>query len=130
MKKSMTLLFLILGVILNAQTLTVKSPDNRIEVTISNYDKLIYSVSYNGRVIINPSQLGFEFKDKLAMTGNFITVDQSVKNFNETWIPVVKSKYAEIVNNYNELQLTVKEKSGLIRFSLWQRFNPSGTSLI
>lgn len=49
------------------------------------------------------------------MTGNYTVVDQSVKSFNETWIPVVKSKHAEIVNNYNETQLVLKEKSGMMR---------------
>jgi alpha-glucosidase len=115
MKISLALLFLILSVISNGQILTVKSPDGKINVTITNNDILGYSVSYNGRAIINPSRLGFEFKDELAMTGNFTCVDQSVKSFNETWVPVVKSKHAEIVNYYNELQLTLKEKSDPMR---------------
>ena len=115
MKKSLVLLLLFLNVNANAQILTVKSPDGKIDVTITNNDNLTYSVSCNGRAIINPSCLGFEFKDELAMTGNFNIVDQSVKNFNESWIPVVKSKHAEIANNYNELQVTLKEKSGLMR---------------
>ena len=34
---------------------------------------------------VPPPQLGFESKDKLPMTGNFINADQSVKSFNETW---------------------------------------------
>lgn len=33
---------------------------------------------------------------------------QSVKNFNETRMPVVKSKHAEIANSYNELLLKLK----------------------
>jgi alpha-glucosidase len=115
MKKSIIILAIFLGVIVNAQTVTIKSPDNKIEITISNNDKLIYSVSYNGRAIMNPSQLGFEFKDELPMTGNFTIADQSVKNFSETWIPVVKSKHSEIVNDYNEMQITLKEKSGPMR---------------
>ena len=115
MKKSLVLLLLFLNVNVNSQILTVKSPDGKIDVTITNNDNLTYSVSYNGRAIINPSCLGFEFKDELAMTGNFNIVDQSVKNFNESWVPVVKSKHAEIANNYNELQVTLKEKSGLMR---------------
>jgi alpha-glucosidase len=115
MKKSITIFAIFLGVIVNAQTVTIKSPDNKIEITISNNDKLIYSVSYNGRAIMNPSQLGFEFKDELPMTGNFTIADQSVKNFSETWIPVVKSKHSEIVNDYNEMQITLKEKSGPMR---------------
>ncbi len=115
MKKSILLLLILIGAITNAQNITVKSPDSKITVTISNDEKLIYSVTYNGRNIVNPSQLGFDFKDEPSMTGNFTIIDQSVKNFNETWIPVVKSKHAEIVNNYNELQLILKEKSGPMR---------------
>jgi alpha-glucosidase len=115
MKKSILFLLTLSGIIVNAQNVIVKSPDDKIVVTISNNEKLTYSVSYNGRTIINPSQLGFEFKDELVMTGDFSIVDQSVKNFNETWIPVVKSKHSEIENNYNELQLTLREKSGAMR---------------
>jgi alpha-glucosidase len=109
------LLLIIFTANISAQIITVKSPDDKIVVTINNNEKLIYSVSYNGKTIINPSQLGFEFKDELAMTGDFFIVDQSVKNYNETWIPIVKSKHAEISNNYNELQLTLREKSGAMR---------------
>ena len=115
MKKSILILFILIGAIANSQTISVRSPDNKIEVTIANYEKLIYSVSYDGRDIINPSRLGFEFKDELAMIGDFTIIDQSVKNFKESWIPVVKSKHAEILNSYNELHLILKEKSGPMR---------------
>ena len=115
MKKSVLMVLIFIGAIANSQNIIVKSPDSKIVVTISNNEKLIYSVTYNGRNIVNPSQLGFEFKDELSMTGNFTIVDQSVKNLNETWAPVIKSKHAEIVNNYNELLLVLKEKSDLMR---------------
>ncbi len=100
---------------LNAQTLVLKSPDNNIVVTINNGEKLSYSVTFMNRNIISTSQLGFELKDEPAMTGNFNVFDQSIKNFNEKWIPVVKSKHAEVRNNYNELLMTLKEKSGYMR---------------
>jgi alpha-glucosidase len=114
-KQCLIPLLAIIGIITNAQNITVKSPDNNIVVTVSNDEKLSYSVTYQGRSIINPSQLGFEFKDEPAMTGSFIIMDQSIKNISETWIPVVKSKHAEIVNHYNELQLSLKEKSDQMR---------------
>jgi alpha-glucosidase len=65
--------------------------------------------------VVNTSPMGFEFKDEPVMSGNFAILDQSQKSFNENWIPVVKSKHAQIVNNYNELQLILKEKSGPMR---------------
>jgi alpha-glucosidase len=129
MKKSILLLLIFSCVITNSQIIKVKSPDNKIEVTITNSDKLLYSVSYNGRPIINPSPLGFELKDELPMTGDFTVVNQSVKDYNETWIPVVKSKHAEIINSYNELQLIMKEKSGTMRqMELFVRAYNDGTA--
>lgn len=115
MKKSVLMLFIIACAFVNAQTITVKSPDNKIEVTISNNEKLTYSVTFNGKIIIKPSQLGFEFKDEPVMEADFSVVDHSVRNINETWVPVVKSKHAEILNSCNELQLSLKEKSGAMR---------------
>jgi|WetSurMetagenome_2_1015567.scaffolds.fasta_scaffold11355_3 alpha-glucosidase len=103
------------GSTIQAQDISVKSPDDNIILTISNSDKLTYSLTFHGKKIINPSLLGFELKDELEMTGNFIFIDQSVKSFNETWIPVVKSKHSEITNHYNELQLSLKEKSDPMR---------------
>jgi alpha-glucosidase len=118
MKTIKAILFLsvsLFAIAASSQTISVESPGKNIVVTLTNSDKLSYSVTFNGRTIINPSALGFEFRDEPPMTGNFNIPDQSVKNFNETWIPVIKSKHSEITNNYNELQLTLEEKSGLMR---------------
>jgi alpha-glucosidase len=98
-----------------AQSFSVKSPDEKIAMTIDNSEKLSYSITFKDRSVVNSSPLGFEFRDEPAMTGNFAVLDQTVKNFNETWIPVVKSKHDKIINNYTELQLSLKEKGGLMR---------------
>jgi len=111
----MLLFFIMSAAIANAQTIELKSPDDKIIVRVTNNEKLTYSVSYNGKIIINPSELGFEFKDEPPMTGNFSVIDQTIKNINETWIPVVKSKHAEILNYYNELILFLIEKSDPMR---------------
>jgi alpha-glucosidase len=103
------------GIISIAQDFPVKSPDNNIVVTVNNGEKLNYSVIFNGRTILNQSQMGFEFKDEEPMTGNFSVIDQKSINVNETWTPVVKSKHAEIVNNYNELHLYLKENAAPMR---------------
>jgi alpha-glucosidase len=114
-KRFLLAAFIITGITAEGQNITVKSPDSKISVAISNADKLTYSVDWSGRGIINPSQLGFELKDEEPMSGNFTVLDQSVNSFNETWFPVVRSKHAEIVNHYNELKLLLKEKAGPMR---------------
>jgi alpha-glucosidase len=115
MKKTIFFLCTLLSGSIAAQELIVKSPDQKIEVTVSNSEKLIYSVHFKGNPIINPSVVGFEFKDEPAMTGNFIIADQSVNSHKETWIPVIKSKHSEIHNDYNEMHLRLKERAGDMR---------------
>ena len=116
MKKYLLLLFAAMGLIAaNAQRISVKSPDNNIIITVLNNESLSYTITYKGQNIVNPSALGFELKDESPMNANFNLVSQSLKSFNETWTPVVKSKHAKIINHYNELQLILKEKSGPMR---------------
>ncbi len=114
MKKFLSLVIILLsGLIIHthAQTFTVSSPDKNLVFIINNNQSLEYSVTFRNNPVINTSSLGFEFVDESPLTGNFAVLDQSVKSVNETWIPVVKSKHAEVINNYNELTLLLKEKS-------------------
>ena len=108
-KIHLTTLILFLSVFSYAQTYVVSSPDNRVVVKISNTDKLNYSVLFNNNQIITESQLGFEFKKELPLNGGFIVTDYQKREINELWNPVVRSKHAEIVNNYNESLLSFKE---------------------
>ena len=119
MKQLKTLFLLCLAIASSllsySQSLSISSPDKTIAVTIDNSEKVSYSVKYNDRVIVNPSQLGFEFLGEPAMSGDFAIIGQKTETINETWQPVVKSKHAQVLNNCTELQLTLKEKSGLMR---------------
>jgi alpha-glucosidase len=114
-KSLLSLLLTIYGLTAYCQEFIVKSPDNNIVVKVSNSEKLVYSVIFRGRAIIAPSQLGFEFKDEPALMTSFSIIEHSDRNINETWVPVVKSKHAGILNSCNELQLTLKENSGPMR---------------
>jgi len=103
------------GVALYSQGFIVKSPDEKIVITIDNGGILTYAVTYNGKSVVNKSNLGFELSDEPLMVGNFSVIASSRKTANDTWIPVVKSKHSEIIDNYNELELSLKEKSDPMR---------------
>lgn len=109
------LLLILINLAANSQDFSVASPDKNISVNITNGEILNYSVVFKGREIIGPSIMGFEFKDEPVMNGNFNVAGQKTNSVSETWKPVVKSKHAEVLNNYNELHLFLKEKSGLMR---------------
>jgi len=117
--KTIIRLFILLitvgGFSLNAQIYTVNSPDEKIVVTLDNGEILKYAVTFQGKAVVNNSQMGFELKDEPLMVGNFAVLNNTIKRTNETWIPVVKSKHAEIADNYNELEITLREKADPMR---------------
>ncbi len=98
-----------------AQNFEVNSPDGNIKLQIANREQLMWAATFQNRVVINPSAMGFEFRNEPAMNGNFEVVDQKIRSVNETWKPVVKSKHAVISDQFNELHLFLKEKSDLKR---------------
>ena len=105
------ILLVSLAPLLKSQSLTLTSPDRNLTLQITNNQKLEYSVKFKDRIIVNPSMLGFEFRDEPSLIGNFTVIDSKTGTIDETWIPVVKSKHAEVRNNYNELKIFLKEKS-------------------
>jgi alpha-glucosidase len=114
MKRSILIALILAGGLVrfaSGQSFTVTSPGNRLVFVLNNKQDLDYSVKFGDKVVINPSKFGFEFKDEKPMTGNFAVLDHQTISENENWVPVVKSKHAEIRNNYNELTLKLKEKS-------------------
>jgi alpha-glucosidase len=110
-----SLLFIAAAIVVKAETFQVASPDKMIIVSVNNNNGLSYSVTFKGREIIRESGLGFEFKGEPAMDKGFSVVEKKENAINETWKPVVKSKHAVVLNNYNELRLSLKEKDGLMR---------------
>lgn len=98
-----------------SQAFEVKSPDGKIAVYVNNNEILSYSVSFNGKEVVNPSDLGFEFLDEPPMKGNFEVSARNTNTIRESWVPVVKSKHAVVENHHNELHLTLKEKAAPMR---------------
>ncbi|MEI7522974.1 MAG: glycoside hydrolase family 97 protein [Mariniphaga sp.] len=108
-------LLLLISPYCHSQNYQVSSPDKNIEVRINNGDKISYTISFNRKEVISESTLGFEFKNEPAMFQQFVVMDTHEQTLNETWKPVVKSKHSVIRNNFNELRLLFREKSGWMR---------------
>ncbi len=107
------LIFSVSGI--SAQEAKVISPNQTLSFIIHNEDVLSYSVFFNKKKVINNSAMGFSFKDEPDMKGDFLILDQNSKSIHDSWSPVVPSKHALVDDNYNELHLLLKEKSGLER---------------
>ena len=71
----------------------------------------VYSLKYKNREVIKPSRLGLELKpDSASLLKGFSITDTKITSFDESWNPVwgeVKS----IRNHYNELAITLNQKT-------------------
>lgn len=84
---------------------TVNSPNNRLLVNVETGINTTYSVSFNGKVILNPSPISMTF-DNGMIIGRNMKVNK-VEHFskNDVLTPVVRQKSDQIVDHYNEMVL-------------------------
>jgi len=85
------------------------SPDGKISIQFSAGSKIIYSVSYQGRPVIDPSVIGFTFVRVPPLGQDMEIVSSEKRTVDETWEPVLK-RYARVRNHFNELDLELQEK--------------------
>ena len=94
---------------------TVLSPDGRIEVALELTAGVpAYSVTRDGRPVIQPSTLGFRFKDHPPLTGGFVVDEVERSAIDETWEPVWGSD-SDVANHCNELKVHLRQPKELGR---------------
>ena len=120
-KVFIAMLALLLPIMAEAQTKTVKSPNGNIVLnfSIDNEGRPTYEMTYKGRAVVLPSHLGLELaQDKHASAGmdetdlmtNFTLKDAQTTTFDETWKPVW-GETKTIRNHYNELAVTLDQRA-------------------
>lgn len=93
----------------------VSSPDGRIEaVLVLTAGRPTYSISYDSQPVIQPSTLGFRFKDDPPLVDGFFIESVEHSSIDETWEPVWGAA-SEIVNRCNEMTVQLREAEGLER---------------
>jgi len=99
------------------QPLEISSPNNSIKVSfnLSQTGKPYYRVAKEGKVIIDTSYLGFEFKNTADFDKNFIIKKSENRAFNETW-QMPWGEQLDVVNNYKELKVELQEKVSLEQY--------------
>ena len=109
-----SILYLLMAVPVRAKDYSVTSPDGSINVTVGvTNGRAWYQVMRGHEVAIKPSTLGFVLKDG-ALNGNFKAGKVTRSTHDEMWSQPW-GEDAQVRNHYNELRLTLQEKSGLKR---------------
>ncbi len=110
------LAFVFVFVVHNAyanDSLSLASPSHVIEVNIYHQPdgQVQYGVYYKRKLFIKPSGLAIRLKNPDVLLNKFDLVKSGQREFNETWKPVW-GEVGSIKNNYQELTLQFKDKSG------------------
>ncbi len=94
----------------------VVSPDKKVQVSffLNENGTPQYQVRFNNEEVIKTSKMGFTFQNIPSFDGNFELVNSEVTSFNETW-QMPWGEQIDVVNNYNQLFVQLKEKSELGR---------------
>lgn len=112
MKKALSSLILLflLSPAFAQQITQLASPDGKIEVKINLENGLTYSVSHQGKLLVQPSKLGFSLNKPEIKLTEFELLDSEEKSVDQTWTPVYGER-SNIRDQYRELRLRLKAKS-------------------
>jgi hypothetical protein len=125
MKKLIQVFFVLLIATNSSIGQELKSPNGQFSMNFSLLQDgtPTYKLSYKNKPIIKSSKLGFELKnDKNSLLNGFVITNSKSSTFDETWKPVW-GEVAQIRNHYNELAVTLNQKSTdrivVVRFRLF-----------
>jgi len=110
-----------------AATTSLFSPDKKVEIQFScEKNSPQWSVNYNGEKMLNPSALGLVIGAESG-TPSYEVVQKKETSKDSTWKPIYEA--AEIRNNYNELQVELKQTQGSTQLVLFLRAYNDGVAL-
>lgn len=92
-------------------TNTVNSPSKNISVQFELSDDGVpsYTVEFNGKTVIKPSSMGFDFKNQPSMKSGFEIIDKNLSHFEEDW----EMQWGEqriVENRFNQLVINLQER--------------------
>lgn len=96
-------------------TQRIESPNGTVRITFELMDgSPRYSVSFEGSTLVEPSPLGFEFRNADSLDGCFEITGVRRRERDTTWKPTW-GETAEVRNRYNELVVGLVESTALSR---------------
>ncbi|HWC18002.1 MAG TPA: glycoside hydrolase family 97 N-terminal domain-containing protein, partial [Terriglobales bacterium] len=84
----------------------LRSPDGQVELRIRTSDRLRYDVLLNGNALLENCTLSLDIEHKkLGIQPKVL--DAKERSNNEVIKPVIRQKFAQLHDNYNEIRLTI-----------------------
>ncbi|AMQ55946.1 glycoside hydrolase family 97 protein [Algoriphagus sanaruensis] len=92
------------------QKFQVSSPNGQVQVTLSNQERLTYSISHQENVLFQPSTLGFSLNRPEIDLTEFEVLGSEEKEVNQSWTPIYGER-SKIKDHYRELRLRLQTKT-------------------
>lgn len=109
MRKTLFFLLLASSAAMFAENYIVKSPDERILVNVETGATTTYSVTFNGKTILNPSPLSMTFDNGVVIGRNMKVKDVQHRTEDQMLTPVIRQKSDKIRDHYNEMVLSADQ---------------------
>jgi len=93
-----------------AQSFEIKSPDERIKLTVNVDEAILWTVALNENVIIKNSKAGMNFSSGADFGVNPKVKAHSIKSFSSMIYPAVPHKDAAIKDEFIELRIVFQDK--------------------
>lgn len=94
-----------------AETLTVTSPDNRLQILFSLQEPdatLTWAVHYDQRVVLQPSTMAMELEEVPDLRDGFKVLSTIQSSHDETWNPVYGER-AQVRDQYQQLVVDLQD---------------------
>ena len=108
MRKIVLFLALLAGFSAAAKDYTLLSPDGRLQVNVQAGNTLTYSVSYNGKLLISPSEIGLTLEDG-TLYGPGTRFSKAVRSSRDVSFQTAIFKRSTVKDCCNELRLRAKD---------------------
>ena len=83
---------------------SLHSPDNRVEVKVRAGDRIQYDILFKGKPVLENSQLSLNIEHRVLGVSPKVLATKT-RSWDKVVEPVVRQKFREIRDNYNELRL-------------------------
>jgi len=115
--------FLLVRELSAADSLSVSSPNKKIQVVIRLKDKPAYSIRYENAIILQPSFIDLTLAGGKNLSDDLRIRRHTVQAVNETVISPVPEKRKAIKNEFNQLKIEFKQP-----YTLWFRVYNDGVA--
>ena len=91
-----------------SKTYEIQSPDRSIELSVTVENEITYSVTVDGKIVIEPSPISMTVDRGRVLGQNPTVSDVGRKTVRQVIKPVIPEKFAVIDDHYNELTIALK----------------------